>query len=96
MQQGLLATTVKEPLMATMATKFPAASVNTFSPEVLRLKFETAIAQVNGDPVTSARTPIVVRKRSDAGNDAWAEKQALAEAAHALSLLWKISPRLVR
>jgi hypothetical protein len=83
--------------MSTMATKFPAAaSVNPFSPEVLRLKFETAIAQVSGDPVTSARTPIVVRKRSDAVTDASAEKQALADAAHALSLLWKISPRLVR
>lgn len=76
--------------MSTMATNL----VNTPSPEDLRKRFETAIAQIqrSGGPSDSSRTTIAFRWTVEQA----AEKRTLTDAARALAGLWKVSPRLVR
>jgi hypothetical protein len=62
-----------------------------------RRTFEAALAQIrhNGEPRLS-KTPIAVRKQTAMSCAQAAEKQALTDAARALSRLWNVSPALAR
>jgi hypothetical protein len=73
-------------------------SISVQPAAALRRTFESAIAQVQqpGKSARPSQTPIFVRRRVTAPDDAVAEKRALTEAARALAQLWNISPNLIR
>jgi len=59
----------------------------TLSPLELQGKYTVALGKIGGETGTDAtdrRKPIYER------NSLWAERQAIAEAANALSALWKV------
>jgi hypothetical protein len=58
-----------------------------------RQTFETALARLSQSKSgRAAHTPIFVRSDSRGGNDPFAEKRVLADAARALARLWNVAP----
>lgn len=81
-----------------MAYKTPVPQIEIRRPpaaEDLRRVFETAVGKVHQDDLAARkepgyRSPIVQRGRIFEISQAGAEKRALADAAQALALLWKV------
>ncbi len=70
-------------------------------PRNLKRSFETAVRDIYEAGLTGKvsryRTPIVQRTRTAAPESGiGAEKRALSDAAKALALLWKVSPKVSR
>lgn len=81
-----------------MAYKNPGPHIEIrrpLAPEDLRRLFETAVCKIHRADLAAKkkpeyRTPIVQRGRILEISQAGAEKRALADGAHALTLLWKV------